>query len=391
MRVLMLNHNVAGRGTYFRCMAYARHLVRKGHRVDVMTISPDRRRGFRTTEAEGVTVIHSPDLMWGLGRTGWDPWDALQRCRRLSGEKYDIVHGFDGRPVVRYPARYLQRRGVPYVSDWADWWGRGGVIAERKSALLRRYFAPIETYYEESCRPLADHVTAISSALVERALGLGVEATRVSRLPGGAEPDRVRPMDPGPGRARLGLGEDVPLVAYAGFVQYDIEYILQAFTLVHERIPSSRLLLVGPRIDAQLGLLNAETRAAVIQAGILAQADTLVHLAAADVLLLPFLPKQANLGRWPNKAGEYMCLGKAIVTNAVGDVREVVDAGAAVGTEPTPEAFAAAAVALLEDGDARTRQGQEARRAAQETFDYATRVGDLEALYTRLLLPSSTH
>jgi len=381
----MLNHNVAGRGTYFRCMAYARHLVRRGHRVELLTISADRRQGFETSEAEGVIVVHTPDLAVGLARTGWDPWDAVQRCRYLSGRHYDVVHGFDGRPVVRYPARYLQlRKGVPYISDWADWWGRGGVIAERKGALLRRYFAPIETYYEESCRTLADHVTVISSALHERALGLGVDASRVTRLPGGAEPDRIRPMDPEPGRARLGLSADVPVVAYAGFVQYDIEYVLHAFAAIHASLPAARLLLVGPRVEAQLELLGDSTRAAVIQTGILPPSDTLVYLAAADVLLLPFLPKQANLGRWPNKAGEYMCLGKAIVTNAVGDVREVVDAGAAIGAPATTAGFAEAATRLLEDGAARARLGAAARKAAEDVFDYAGMAANLEVLYARV-------
>src|SRR5262245_8523035 len=104
MRILMLNHNVRGRGTYHRCLAYGRELVRHGHEVDLMTISPERRSGFETRTEDGVRIIDSPDLMVGLLRSGWDPWDTVCRLLYLHHSRYDVVHGFDGRPVVRYPA-----------------------------------------------------------------------------------------------------------------------------------------------------------------------------------------------------------------------------------------------------------------------------------------------
>ena len=99
------------------------------------TIHPQRRLGVEESELQGVRVVQFPDLLWGIGRTGWDLWDTAQRLGKVRGETFDLVHAFDSRPVVIHPALALQRRGVPLVMDWADWWGRGGA----DQAVFRRH------------------------------------------------------------------------------------------------------------------------------------------------------------------------------------------------------------------------------------------------------------
>src|SRR5258708_4193778 len=75
MRILSLNHNVVRRGgTFFRAYHAARHLVRRGHTVTLLTISAERRWGFRREVSEGVEIIETPDALWGVGRSGWDLW-----------------------------------------------------------------------------------------------------------------------------------------------------------------------------------------------------------------------------------------------------------------------------------------------------------------------------
>ncbi len=45
------------------------------------------------------------------------------------------------------------------------------------------------------------------------------------------------------------------------------------------------------------------------------------YLAAADVFLMPYSNKISNVGRWPNKVGDYMCVGRPTVSNPVGEVK----------------------------------------------------------------------
>src|SRR5205814_1337165 len=126
LRVLMLNHNVIWRSTFYRAFYLGRELVDRGHEVTVATISAGRVLSPREHTIEGVRVVETPDWGVGLARTGWDPWDAAWRCGRFRGGAFDVVHGFDCRPVVLAPSLFLRRSGrIPWVSDWADWWGRG--------------------------------------------------------------------------------------------------------------------------------------------------------------------------------------------------------------------------------------------------------------------------
>jgi len=131
----MLNHNVVWRSTFFRAFYFGRELADLGHHVTLATISADRRLRPETYDLEGVRVVETPDFGVGLARTGWDPWDAGWRCRQFESERFDIVHGFDCRPVVLVPSLVLsRRRRMPWISDWADCWaGDGGAISHRKA------------------------------------------------------------------------------------------------------------------------------------------------------------------------------------------------------------------------------------------------------------------
>src|SRR6202521_5382291 len=140
-----------------------------------MTISTKARWGFTEEVVDGVRVLQTPDLFWGLGRTGWDFWDTCARILRLGGAgQWDVVHAWDCRPVVILPAlyaRFVGSRTGRLVIDWCDWWGRGGTQDERRQSWLK-LLGPYETFFEEAFRTKADGTTVISKALRDRAIGL---------------------------------------------------------------------------------------------------------------------------------------------------------------------------------------------------------------------------
>ena len=188
MRMLYLNHNVSGSGTFRRAFNLGREMVGRGHDVTVVTTSRSARVRALWTELEGVRVLEAPDLMWGPGRTGWDPYNVVRRIGVLAGTPFDLVHAFDCRPAVIFPALAVARSGAALFIDWADWWGRGGTIEERSGWVVRTFFGPIETWFEESFRTRAAGATVISTALRERCIALGVPAERVLHLPDGSRP-----------------------------------------------------------------------------------------------------------------------------------------------------------------------------------------------------------
>jgi len=389
LHALMLNHNVRGRSTYFRAMGLAKELVKLGHEVTLMTISPSALWKARIKEERGVRVVETPDLLRGNLRTGWDLWDAVRRYRiGLGLREVDLVHAFDNRPAVILPSLAIARkRGIPLCSDWADWWGRGGVISATRPWPLKIMFGGLETFFEEHFRGYAALLTVTSRALERRAIGLGIDSDKIHYLPSGADTDKIRLVSKAKAREALGLAKDVPIVEYMGYVQYDLRLALEAFCLVRRRLPKTIFLLVGPgsgRVHDLVKKLRIED--SVIITGPRAPESMGTWLAAADVLLLPFQDTLYNVGRGPIKLGDYLASGRPLVTNPVGEIRDLLNRetiGLAAGENP--EEFAEKILVLLLDPILAKEIGQNARRLAEGALNWREFGGQLEAHYSDLL------
>jgi len=351
-----------------------------------VTISPSRRWGTAETWTDGVRVLESPDLFWGMGRSGWDPWDVINRVFILSKHRYDLVHAFDSRPAVIYPALLERRRGSIFVSDWADWWGRGGVISERKSFFLRRVFAPIETYFEEHFRRQAVLLTVISRALWERAQNLGVSPDRLQHLPSGADIETIRPLPKAEARQQLGLDATAHVVGFVGFVHYDLELLVEAFKHVDRRVDRAVLLVIGGHSPLLTALRESATlRGKVVETGAVDFKALPPLLACADVFALPFTDRVANRGRWPNKVGDYLAAGRPVVTNPVGDINELFQKERIGLLAPEhSEGFAEALIAILKDPTLQDELGRGAREVAERRLSWAQLTESLISRYAEL-------
>lgn len=254
MRLLFLNHNIVRRGgTFYRAYHAGRYLVRRGHSVTLLSISAGKRWGFEREVSEGVEIIHTPDLLWGLGRSGWDPWDTINRVAYLRDKHWDIIHAWDCRPAVILPALYARQQssklGGKLVIDWCDWWGRGGTQSERPGRLARLLYGPIETFFEEAFRTQADGTTVASRALLDRALGLGVSSEPLLVLPGGSDTDVVHPIELSAACAQIGISTSEWIVGYMGALPArEVDLLASALTMARSQIPNLRFLAIGVSI-----------------------------------------------------------------------------------------------------------------------------------------------
>ena len=101
LRILMINHHRRLK-SHARSHAMAKYLVQRGHKVSLIAIADHRKVGIVESEWDGVRMIETPDLLWGRLRSGWDPWDLLNRLIYLGQDKgpYDLVHCFETRPAT---------------------------------------------------------------------------------------------------------------------------------------------------------------------------------------------------------------------------------------------------------------------------------------------------
>ena len=390
-RILMISHQRLFKA-WLRPGILARGLVENGHRVTMMVIADKARFRFARSTIDGVDVIETPDLTSGRLRSGWDPLSAWRRarCVRRLESDYDLIHLFETRPATIYPGLAAQRRfKVPLVIDWIDWWGRGGLIEINRPAWYRFLFEPMETYYEEHFRTRADASTVMCHGLVERAVGLGVARETILHLRNGADHERFRPRAMAEMRSQLGLAPDAFIAGFASLDSFfDLEPMLRGFhQLVADGAPA-RLLLIG-KSDARVqARVRAMGLAAHTDYSGFAPDDIYPHyLNACNVLLMPFPETNYNIGRWPNKFGEYLASGRPVIFNAVGDLQDfdLADENAVgIACGNSAEAFGAALRRLYDSPELTERLGENARRAALAELDWARQFARLDSLYAEV-------
>jgi glycosyltransferase involved in cell wall biosynthesis len=383
MRVLILNHNVAFRGgaTFYRAFHIGKGLTERGHYVTLIASTAKWRLRFNSICYGNMRLLEAPSLLPPRWRYGYDYYEALRRISWIGKSEYDIIHAFDSRPVVIYPALFSQNQGARLVMDWSDWFGRGGAVEERKNSITRFILRYLETYYEENFRKKADANTVINSSLEKRAITLGVDPETILRLPNGSDPTKLYPLDRDELRLSLGLPINVPILGYMGSLfPNDAILLAQAFSILRVEQPEALIILMGnPKADVQIS-------DGLIRTGFISYYDLNRYLAVCDLLWLPLSDSLANRGRWPSKITDYFAVGRPTVSCAVGDIPEVfAETQAGVATEPTPESLASASLSLLDDPDLLQRLGMNARRAAETRYNWNSLIKTVENMYLNIL------
>lgn len=374
-----------------RGFSMSKNLIERGHRVTLMVISDQRRSGIVTTDWDGVPTVETPDLLWGRLRSGWDAWGMLNRMWYLghSPQHYDIVHSLDTRPATIYPALQVARRHhAPLLTDWIDWWGRGGIIDEFRPRWYRLLFGGIETLYEESFRASVDGVTVISTALGQRALGLGVKPERLYQLPNGCWPDVFNVPDKAACRQKVGLEGHPQIIGFSSLdTHFDFNLVIEAMASVVRQYPQAKLLITGkPSHEVTEMARSYGLEQNLILTGFLPYEQLPWYLGCADLFVMPFPDRIFNVGRWPSKMNDYMTVGRPIVSNPIGDVKNVFEAHR-VGllAQWNAEDFAQKITLLLEQPSMADELGRNAREAAVKVYNWKVIIAGLEEFYLKML------
>lgn len=384
LNILYLSSNMPwqGGGTFYRAFGFARQLVQRGHRVTVMMTGLSNKRHFEYETADGVDIVSSPSVLTGKLRTGWDPYELGQRMSWMRSKPIDLLHTFETRPTVIYPALYAHRKHQPtLLFDWCDWLGRGGFIDERPP-LTKAILGPVETYHEERFRLRAAGTTVINNPLRERAIGLGVDPTTIHYLPNGAETEKIKVYDRQKALAALDIPAGGPIVGYLGHaLPRDAQLLADSFNLILQQRPDVRLLLIGDyrqRLAAYIENKDQLLESGFVQAEVLNQ-----YLAISDVVWLPLSDTVANRGRWPMKLSDYMSAGRPVVSTRVGDWTRLFTDDLPIGAlaDPTPADIAAATLELLADTQQLESFGANARLRAETEFDWTLVTEQLEQFY----------
>lgn len=395
MKILFLNHNLIGRGTYFRCLVFARQLAKSGHQVEIWTTSDRVNIKGRHRIEDGVSIWTTP--RWGaVGRHdgGYAPVDIACRTAGILGKPWDIIHAFDHRPNVIAPwclqkliHRILRKRSTLFISDWCDWWTAGGITTGRRAFVC---IDKIEQIVEEGSKRVSDGVSVISNVLLKRGLDLGIPREKIIRLPTGIDPARFPVFDRHVCRTLLNLPIQPPILGFVGFSFWDLEWLAKAFHIVHSRFPEVKLLIVGGGVEETskdiirtMFKVNEE----VFLPGVVSYSDIPLYLGACDFHLMPMQNTLANQARIPNKLFDYFASGRAVVSTNVGDAAEwIIQRKLGLVSSPTPHDFADKCIILLQNNEYSQKCGKNSRVFAENEFNISTLSNQLVQFYETIKL-----
>jgi glycosyltransferase involved in cell wall biosynthesis len=179
------------------------------------------------------------------------------------------------------------------------------------------------------------------------------------------------------------------VILYVGsFEPYQgLPLLLEAMTVVRDSLPQARLVLVGGRPEqvaevrrqaARLGI--AET---VICTGQRPDDEIPSYLTAADILVSP---RRDGINT-PYKVYYYLRAGKPIVATRTASHLQVLDDRCAALPDSTPQAFAAAMLAVLSDPALADRLSRAAAERAHD-FGAGAFLSQTAAAYQELGIPA---
>lgn len=340
MRILLLTQWFDPEPT-FKGMLFARELQRRGHDVRVLTGFPNypggalypgyRVRLFQRESMEGISVLRvalypSHDGSKVHRALNYGSFASMACLAVLGIRRPDVAYVYHPPATIGIPAMVLKYvRGVPLVYDVQDLWpetlAATGMLDNPR--LLHAIGRWMRTVYKAAAR-----VVVLSSGFKDAVVSRAVASGKVDVIPNWADESQLKPINPGPARARE-LGFDGKFtVVFAGTMGHaqGLTTVLDAARIL-ESHPGIEIVLVGGGVQseeirseaARRGLTNVRflDRRPISEIGeVLALADALlVHLRDDPLFSITV----------PSKTQAYLLAGRPILMGVRGDAAAIVE------------------------------------------------------------------
>jgi glycosyltransferase involved in cell wall biosynthesis len=392
MHILYLHQYFATRKgtTGTRSYEFARHLVRKGHRVTMITsglanqeFPTARGKQYAESECEGIRVVAIAaaynDPQVGTGMNGWQrmlkfyqfAWLAVRVGKKLP--RPDVVFATHTPLPIGLAGLALGRHfEVPFVFEVRDLWPEALVnVGALKDPVaiwwLRRMAARIYAG--------ARRIVALSPGTKEGIVRTGVPAEKVTVIPNGCDLDLFRPdVDGSAARERLRLGEKFAALYFGAMgLANGLEYAIEAARILAERGNSNIVLVLhgsgGKRPD--LEKMAREYRLTnLVFSGPAPGKEHMARIVAGCQACLTIYRATREHTWSPNKMFDALAAGKPVLINVPGWLGETIEnnqCGRCLDPN-RPQALADALEDLAADPELCRRMGQNARALAEHEF-----------------------
>ncbi len=167
-------------------------------------------------------------------------------------------------------------------------------------------------------------VVAVSTALKDVMVSLGLSTDRIRVIGNGVDVQRFQPMDRREARRRLGLPEEGPVIVSVGGLlpHKGHQFLIAAVAMAAGRFPGLKLYVVGDgafRLKLEALVREAGMPERVFLVGSRPNEELKLWYSAADVSCLA-----SSREGWPNVLLESLACGTPVVATRVGGVPEII-------------------------------------------------------------------
>jgi teichuronic acid biosynthesis glycosyltransferase TuaC len=172
----------------------------------------------------------------------------------------------------------------------------------------------------------ADGVIAVSKALKEAMVQLGIAGRKISVIPNGVDMEKFRALSKSEARKKLGLPMDGKLILSVGHLTANkgFDLLIKAMTILFKRYPRTNicLMIVGEgafrkELEKMVSALDLDRH--VILTGAVLHEQLFLWYSAADLFCLA-----SEMEGWPNVILESFACGTPVVATSAGGIPEIV-------------------------------------------------------------------
>lgn len=267
--------------------------------------------------------------------------------------------------------------------------GKNMPLIDRLFYSLRGRWASLLLY--KIILPQSEHIFVQSEKMKQNIAAKGISEDKMTPIPMGISLNEIK-------SERVDAVHDERLsnrsvVVYVGTLVRvrRMEFLIEAFKSVRERVPHALLVLVGDAKQQDMQFLRDEVSRHgltehVLFTGWLPMQQAWNYIRAAKVCVCPLHPNPILDAGTPTKVVEYLALGKPVVANDHPDQGKVLaESGAGLAVAYDSAAFADAIVQLLSDEEKAEAMGARGVDYVKKHRSYESLSEDLEACYLQLL------
>ena len=384
MRILYLHQFFMTRsglgGT--RSYEFARRFVAQGHAVSMVTAASPQNRERATVE--GIEVIPV-----AAGHSDYIRATAVSYPRRLlafvrfalgatltvlRAPRPDVIYATSPPLTMALPAVVASwRHRTPLVFEVRDLWPEAPIqMGALENPLLQRLARALERFVYRR----ASHVIALSPGMRDGVIAAGVEPELVTLVPNASDLELFSPdLDGSQFRERLGLGDRFVALYFGAMGEAnDLTQVIEAAAALNERGEDGVTFVLhgdGKRRRALEELAQRRGADNVVFSEATDKESVARLVAAADACLTIYKDVPILYTCSPNKLFDTFAAGRPAIVNTPGWLQQLVednDAGL-YARHGEPEHLAEQVLRLRDDPELVRRQGENARRLAQEKFD----------------------